>query len=239
MRLPRNLNPTTVQLAGAMAFFPLVGGLLGGGLALLGWLGSYFLTPPVVAVALLVALVLVTGNLHWDGWMDTADGLLGGNSRERALEIMKDSRVGAHGVVAGCLGLLLEYILLSNLLSGEGKQAGMWLVAILTVSRWAGTCGAVLFPYARTGQGTGKVFVEAVSARELAMATVIAVFIGFWSIGCKILLLLAAVLGVTLVIGLFAWYKIRGVTGDILGAVIIASEIAGLLIATAGDGWVR
>src|SRR5215467_5629627 len=100
-------NENAPRIVVGCEYFPVVGMLL----ALLLWLLTLILTPLVpqlVRAALLVTvLVILTGGLHLDGLMDTCDGLFGGRTRERKLEIMQDSRVGSFGVLAGTCILLL------------------------------------------------------------------------------------------------------------------------------------
>ncbi|MFA7467427.1 MAG: adenosylcobinamide-GDP ribazoletransferase, partial [Desulfotomaculaceae bacterium] len=93
-------------------FFPAVGLLLG----LLLWLAKVFFDlvfpDPLVAALLVVTMAVLTGGIHLDGFMDTMDGVLSGRPREKKLEIMRDSRVGSHGVVAGIIIVLAKLTLL-------------------------------------------------------------------------------------------------------------------------------
>lgn len=84
----------------SVLFFPLVGLIIGLLLAALYGALSFILNPLGCAVLVVAFWFYVTGGLHADGYMDTADGLFSGRSRERMLEIMKDSRVGSGGVMA-------------------------------------------------------------------------------------------------------------------------------------------
>jgi len=237
-RLPvftRAQRETTAEdLARCMAAFPLVGAFLG--LILVGthWVTAQVFPSTVSAVLLIATLVLLTGNLHWDGWMDTADGLLSGHSGERALDIMKDSRVGANAVIWGCLGLLTEYVLLNRLLALPTFEKNAWLVAILAWSRWNAVIGTYIFPYARKTGGTAKAFTAGISAREVTISTVIAMAVSLPVLGWKTLELLGGNLIIVLALGKVAERRLGGVTGDVLGAVIIAGELIGLLI---GGGW--
>ncbi len=113
--------------------WPLVGAVLGGLAAAAAWLGLWLgLTPGVVAVLVLALGALLTGGLHEDGLSDTADGLFGGWTPERRLEIMKDSRVGSYGVLALVLVTLARWSALATLLAGGSLWA---LVAVGAVSR--------------------------------------------------------------------------------------------------------
>src|SRR5215831_4199467 len=114
-------------------YFPVVGVLL----ACLLWLISLLLTPLipqlVLAALLVAALVILTGGLHLDGLMDTCDGLFGGSTRERKLEIMHDSRVGSFGVLAAICVLLLKFALFASL---NARVLPLALLIALPSARW-------------------------------------------------------------------------------------------------------
>ena len=221
---------TDRQLAQSMAYFPLVGVLLGLILAGVNWLAAMAFPPGLVAILLIGILVLLTGSLHWDGWMDTADGLLSGQHGQRALEIMKDSRVGAQAVIWGCLGMLAEYILLVHLLTLPRFTVNAWLVASLAWSRWNAVIGVFLFPYARKTGGTAQAFIAEISLKEVIMSTGIAILVSVLVVGWKTVPLLVLNGIVTMSLGKVAEKRLGGVTGDILGAMIIAGELIGLFI---------
>ena len=121
----RPLTPR--RISHSRAFYPAVGLLLGlllvgleQGAALLAW------PPPLTAALLLAALAAATRALHLDGLMDICDGVFGGHTRERRLEIMQDSRVGAFGVAGGVVVLLWKYAALLSLLAAAGAASGGW-----------------------------------------------------------------------------------------------------------------
>ncbi|WP_148091983.1 adenosylcobinamide-GDP ribazoletransferase, partial [Paenibacillus sp. 598K] len=106
------------------------------------------------AVLVLIAWAALTGGLHLDGWMDTADGVLSHRSRERMLEIMRDSRVGAMGVIAGTLLLMFKLSLLASLLALRPmSEALMWLAIIPLWSRWWMSVAVIGWPRARADGG--------------------------------------------------------------------------------------
>lgn len=218
------------ELGRAMAYFPLVG--FGLGLLLAGChLGLGILFPPaVVALLVLLLLIAVTGALHLDGVADTADGMYGLRDRATRLRIMKDSRVGAMGVIALCSLLLLKVISLNAIPLAEQWQV---LVALPVVGRWMMVALAVLAPYARSEGGTGSAFVEEAGRRELAIATMIlaAVLLGLF--GLWGLTLLAALCLAVIAVERYFKARLGGVTGDILGAVCEWSEAFFLLFSSA------
>lgn len=220
----------TRELGRSMAYFPLIGLGLGLLLAAANAALGIFFPPSVCALLVLLLLIYCTGALHLDGVADTADGMYGIRDRATRLRIMKDSRVGAMGVVALLCLLLLKVVTLSAL-----PPAVRWpvLIALPVVGRWMMVALAVLAPYARSEGGTGSVFVEEVGQRELGIATLIlaVVLIGFFKLWG--LTLLAALILAVIALERYFRQRLGGVTGDILGAVCEWSEAFFLLLASA------
>ncbi|PZF79116.1 adenosylcobinamide-GDP ribazoletransferase, partial [Jiangella anatolica] len=121
-RLPVGSSPAPLDRAGA--WFPLVGLLVGSVGLGVWWVADGLAGPLVAAVAAVLATVIVTGALHEDGLADTADGLWGGSTRERRLEIMRDSRLGTYGALALAGDLLLRVAVLATAGSGATDAAG-------------------------------------------------------------------------------------------------------------------
>lgn len=218
------------ELGRSMAFFPVIG--LGLGFFLAGcYLALMNLFPPAVC-ALLVFFLLIfsTGALHLDGVADTADGMYGIRDRAARLRIMKDSRVGAMGVIA-----LLCLFFLKGVTLVAIPPAVQWrvLIALPVVGRWMMVALAVLAPYARSEGGTGRSFVEQAGRRELVIATLTlaVVLIGLFSIWG--LTLLAALSLAVIILERYFRQRLGGVTGDILGAVCEWSEAFFLLLCSA------
>ncbi|GIP29426.1 adenosylcobinamide-GDP ribazoletransferase [Paenibacillus sp. J23TS9] len=138
-------------------FYPLVGAAIGAVVWCFAAAASYLLPPLPAAVLILALWVALTGGLHLDGWMDTADGLLSYRSREQMLEIMKDSRVGAMGVLACVLLLLLKTSLIYSLLTGGWPPLMILLPPVW--SRWFMVHAMASWPMARGKEGlAGKNF---------------------------------------------------------------------------------
>lgn len=151
--VPVRLNYTEELFRRSTVGYPLVG--LAIGLTVLGaaWLLAGILPPGPAAAIVLAVWVALTGGLHLDGLMDTADGILSHRPREKMLEIMKDSRVGAMGVLACALVLLLKWSLLTELV---GRWPAAWLLPLVPVwSRWYMVAAIASWPYARQGQEGG------------------------------------------------------------------------------------
>jgi adenosylcobinamide-GDP ribazoletransferase len=159
-------SPAADTMVPALPWFPVVGCLLGGALALLDWLCGPLLQPALRSVALLAVLAILTGGLHLDGFIDCCDGLFTRHSIERRLEIMRDSRVGAYGVVGGVLLILAQYVALSSL---TGSTRVLGLIAAPLLGRWSMVYAVVRFPYQRVA-GLGGAFRG--SLRHLVAASV-------------------------------------------------------------------
>lgn len=201
-------------------FFPLVGLVLGICYAFAAWLLLYALGIRSLTVALLLILpLLLTGGLHADGFMDTADGVFSGRERARKLEIMKDSRVGAFGVVSFVMLMFVQFALLSDM-------AALLLVPALFVMPIIGRLAMVLavacFPYARE-EGMGKTFADMADRSTVVIAALTtAVLVLPWGV----LATAALVLG-TLFALLFCRMMtniLGGVTGDVYGAATVLTE---------------
>lgn len=214
--------------------WPLVGaalGAIGAALAMAAlWLG---VTPGVTAALVLGAGAVLTGALHEDGLSDTADGLFGGWTRERRLEIMKDSRVGSYGVLALVLVTLARWSALTAVLVHGQAGTASWaaLIAAGALSRAPMALVMALLPNARSeglSHATGRPSALTAGA-GLALAVVIAVALTGWTA----LPLVFATLGVALGLAIVALRRIGGQTGDILGATQQLAEVACLAVLSA------
>jgi len=227
-RIPITIRTSVEEknLARSMAFFPLVGVLLGALAAGCHVLVSSFLGRPAGDLLILIFLVAITGNLHGDGLMDTADALFSGRSREEILEIMKDSRVGSHGATAGSLVLLTKFVFLGQL---SEKEVVLGLILMMALGRWALVYGAALYPYVRKGKGAGH-FTVHVGFHELFWASATALGFLVALLGVKGMFLAGGVFAGVASLGWFISQKIGGMTGDTLGPLNECAEVLTLLI---------
>ena len=208
--------------------WPVVGAGIGalGGLVAAGLEGPL---PALVAGGLgLAAVVAVTGALHVDAVADTADAI--GAGRPRALEVMRDSRIGAFGATAVALLVLVEAGTLGAL-AGAGDVVAGFVVAG-AVSRATAPAVSLVVPYARP-EGTGAVFSRGLPVLSalvgVALAVAAAVLLFGW-LGLAV----AAGAGVLAgACGALSWWWLGGVTGDTLGATIQLTEL-GVLVAILG-----
>jgi len=220
--------------AGSAWAWPLVGAVVGAfGAALASvalWLG---VTPGVTAALVLSLGAMLTGGLHEDGLSDTADGLYGGWTKARRLEIMKDSRVGSYGVLALVLVTLARWSALTALLVYGGPTHAHWaaLVATGALSRAPMALIMALLPNAR-GEGLSHATGQpgpAVALAALGLSAGIAVLLT----GLTGLVMVAAALGVGVLLSISALRRIGGQTGDILGASQQLAEAACLAVLSA------
>ena len=218
---------TSHEMGRAVGWFPLVGVALG--LALYGVNHSARLIFPasVSAALTLLAWVIFTRAFHLDGFMDTCDGLFGGWTPERRLEIMKDSRMGAFGVAGGVLVLLTEYAALHTSLNLFPA-----LMLSTTLGRWVSPLVIYTFPYARE-DGLGNEMKRNVNIQQIILATLITGITAWFAAGGW--LGLALMLGTALIGFLVALYAMRllpGLTGDIYGTVTTLVEMSVLVYFT-------
>lgn len=213
----------------SVKFFPLIGGLIG--LILAGtaygvqFYGAGKAPVHVLAAGLIIIEIVITGALHCDGLMDTADGLFSGRSRERILEIMKDSRIGAFGAISFCLFILFKYSLLVDIPANA-------LITAMFVMPVAGRIAVVTaitgFPYIRA-EGLGKNFAGGDGKKTVWIAGALALGL-VAPFGRMALAALAAGLIAALLVARYAAARLGGMTGDVYGAVLELSEVAALSV---------
>ncbi len=214
-------------MARSMAYFSLVGLLLGVAAAGIYYVFGLWFSSTVAILGAIIFTIFATGNLHGDGLMDAADGIFSGRPRERMLEIMKDSRVGSHGVMAGVLVVLMRFVLLGEMGSTAIMMA---LVLAPTLGRWAQVYGAARYTYVRAnGAGIGS-FTDHVGWRELALNSIVAIIVGLALFKVSGLIVLGVALIGTILFFEFIKSKLGGITGDTLGAANESIEILALLV---------
>lgn len=228
-RIPVSVALDGADVARAGAYFPLVGAGLGAvtGLAALG---LSHVVPSLLAAVLAVALLaLLTGALHFDALADTADAL-GGSTRERALEIMRDHTIGTYGALALVLDLGVRIVAIGALLD-QGHVVA-YLAAAGAVARAVPVGIASLLAYARASGGIGAPFTLGSRGRAV-VAAALAVVVSVAVAGVVGLELAAAALVVSVCAALLCRRWLGGVTGDTLGASAELAELAALVVAVA------
>lgn len=239
-RLPFEADPHAMPDFTAIApAVPVAGTILSGIGALIGTAALLLgLSPGIAAAITLCTIVIITGCFHEDGLADACDGLWGGMTPERRLEIMRDSRVGAYGAAGLALSLLLRFAILSELFRLMGPYAAIAIAPIGGLSRALSLLPTRFLPPARTGG------IAAATLMPGTAGLVAAVLIGALLFAAGMLwlglprALVVAILPAFLAVGLairLMRHKIGGFTGDLLGATQQLVEIALLLSVAAAS----
>lgn len=235
--LVKQVEWTEEDFGESVRWFPLIGAVLG--LCYAGVAGLLFFLLPmqcivvpqhVCAAMLLVLTVLLTGGIFCDGFMDSMDGIFSGRSREKMLEIMKDSRVGANGVMAFVSLMLLEWSLFLDM---DRLQLLIAVFIMPIISRMMVVMAITCFPYARPN-GMGKAFATYAGKEALLIAMVSTIFLVFPLGRLAVFAFFIA--------ACFAWCFCRyvtkllgGLTGDIYGATAMLAELVVLFSVLAGS----
>jgi len=215
------------NFANSMAFFPLVGMIIGILLVLLRRIFYYLVVSSLVGDALvLIVWIWLSGGLHLDGFADSVDGFVGGHDKEEILKIMKDNSTGAKGVVALVSLLLLKFVLLAEMPLLLKDVALFFTPAI---GRWSMVIAAFLGKPARLKNSMGKLFMDYVGWREVIFASLTMAVIGILLFGLYLLPLVIIGMGIVLLILKYCQKRIGGISGDILGAINEIVEVSILL----------
>ena len=227
--LPLRREVTPEELGRSTGYFPLVGLIIGLILAGLNWLLSLVLPLSVVNALLIVFLVVITGALHLDGFVDTCDGIAGHRTAQDRWRVMHDSRAGAFGIVGVVLLLLVKYVSLNSI--PESSRVAT-LIFMPAVSRWAMVYAIFAHPYARPS-GLGKVFKQKVNWQSFTLATLVILAVAvvlppfFQWINLAII---GFVFVVTALGAVYLKRKFSGLTGDNYGALSEVAEVSVLIL---------
>lgn len=220
-RIPVGSKPLPPTLTGIAAWLPVVGLIIGGIVA-----GATYATalvfPPLLAGCVGCAVwVAVTGGLHLDGVSDCGDGLMVETTRERRLEIMKDSRLGTFGGAALFFNLIFKISALS-LLAGTSLPYLFFACCLAGMMSRSTVFIAMFCKTARPG-GLGEAIREGVKKRHIIPAWIFILVLSLM-MGLKGMVALGAVLLMTLIILRLAKKRLGGVTGDVFGCLIETTE---------------
>ena len=200
----------------SVTMFPLVGLLVGGAMSLVHYLASLVLPGSLPAWLAVLA-----------GLMDTADGVFGSHTREKALAIMKDSRAGAMGVMACVVVLGIKTAAISSLIGYK-----IYPVLLLTpVAARTAMVPAMRYPYARQGEGTGSPYAGQVGKEHIMFSVLLALAVSALIMRTEGVVL---VMGAWLVSAVTTWWlakRLGGMTGDTYGFINEVAEISFLLLA--------
>jgi len=222
--LPRR-GATDDAVARSLGWFPLVGFMLGAAICVEDIALGRIFGQVVKSVLVILSITAITGAVHLDGLADTADALGAGQDRGRALEILRDSRIGSFGTAAIFFALTLEILALATIAGTRRYQA---LYAAVGLARWAMVAVAAGLDYLRA-EGAGSVLLGSDGSRNLAIASVVAAGaiapIFSWRIA-------GAAIATIVIVAVMRWFYRRwlgGVTGDLVGACGQIVEVAVLI----------
>ena len=222
----KNLTKTTF-------FFPFIGMLIGVIAAIVFYLFS-FINKDIAAVCTVLALVVTTGGLHMDGLSDTADGFFSARPKEKILEIMKDSRVGAFGVIAIVMDLLFKYVVIKSM---DTDRAIVYIILSSGISR---TMVAMFFSFGKSPRkgGMGDMLINKDSKKYFIVSAIIFILIGTFIARYNFLIVLIIVLAFSLLLMRYSYKTIGGVTGDVFGANAELCEILALIGFVVVQKWI-
>ena len=223
--------------------FPLVGAAVGLWAGAVLWLAAQWWGPLLAALASMAASAWLTGAFHEDGLADSCDGLGGAVTRERALAIMKDSRLGSYGALGLGLTLALKAAALAALIAVSPLAAALASLLAHGVSRALAVLAMARLPYARdVAQAKAKPLAQPAGAAAPVVAALWSLVLTGLCIGVAPVELapwrwavaVVAALGVAALCARWFLRRLGGVTGDTLGALQQWSELAVYLALAAG-----
>ncbi len=185
--------------------------------------------PEAAAFLVMLTGIWLTRGLHLDGLADFGDGFWGGYDRERTLAIMKDTRLGAFGVISLVMLLLGKWIVLVRLFEVNGL---IWIISAFVISRAMMVELIVSLPYARE-EGTAGPFIAGANLKHRISALLVAAILLYLLNGIPGLILMVIIWGLTRLFGLWCLRRVGGITGDLLGTCCELSETLALCSAVA------
>ena len=223
--IPGNVPFSEDRFAYTPRYYPLVGAIVGVLCAITVLISSFLFNINVAVALMMMFSVLLTGAFHEDGLADTFDGVGGGLTRDKALSIMKDSRLGTYGTLALVMILLLKFTALSSL---AVQAIAIGLIAGHGLSRLSSVAVMASSHYVRD-HGTGKPVANGIDKLSLVIASttglacllLVLISLSFSMMICG---LIGLVIGHGLMRCVYA-RKLGGYTGDTLGAVQQVSEV--------------
>lgn len=234
-RLPVNISVDydRKNLTKATFFFPFIGMFIGAIAAIIFYLFS-FINKDMAAICTVLALVVITGGLHMDGLSDTADGFFSSRPKEKILDIMKDSRVGAFGVIAIVIDLLFKYVVIKSM---DTDRAMVYIILSSGISR---TMVAMFFSFGKSPRkgGMGDMLINKDSKKYFIVSAFVFILIGTFIALYNFLIVLILVLAFSLLLMRYSYKMIGGVTGDVFGANAELCEIVALMGFVVVQKWI-
>jgi adenosylcobinamide-GDP ribazoletransferase len=226
--LPGKVGTDEDSLTRSLPFFPLIGVLIGLLMSRTAFLAWHLLPSTAAAVVLTFAMAAISGGFHLDGLADSADGLFSARPKEKILTIMRDSRIGAMGVIALLMIVLLK---ISCLAAMNLKQAMLTAFLMPLAGRAVMVINMALVSYIRKEGAASLFYNDKAKLRRTALWSGGVLYAGAWySGGVHALIAAAAALLIALLWIGYCRVKIGGATGDTLGACCEITEMAVALV---------
>ena len=211
------------DVAASMAFFPLVGALMGLGFALEDRALAFVFSRALRSAIIVLSMVILSGAVHLDGLADIADALGAGRDRERALEILRDSRIGAFAAIALFFALALKVFALA---SAFGRLRMAMLIVAPILARWVLVAVSYKLEYLRA-HGAGSSMLGRFDDRNLAIASALTILGTVFFHSRDVLIAYAVAIVATIAMRAFYRRWLGGITGDLIGA---CGEIVEVLV---------
>ncbi|MDI6617073.1 MAG: adenosylcobinamide-GDP ribazoletransferase [Clostridiales bacterium] len=226
-RLPINIEIDVKRetVIKGTVFLPLIGMIVGFGSYLAYYIAG-LINRDAAALAAVIVMFLITGGLHVDGLSDTTDGFFSARSKDRILEIMKDSRVGSFGVIAIVFDILAKYVLIKN------TSPDIAAYSLILSCGCARSSMSLLFGIGKSARpgGMGDMFLNKGSFKYFIASSLIFGIIGFYMAGYVFMISFFACLLLSLLMMMKSDRIIGGLTGDVFGTICELAEILSLAI---------
>jgi len=204
-------------------YLPLIGIIVGGAGAAIFWLANLIFSDLIAVLLSMISTILITGAFHEDGFADCCDGFGGGWTKEQILSIMKDSRIGTFGAIGIGLMLSLKFLALSEI---QQNLLPIAMIAGHSISRFATVTFIYTHVYVRDdGSSKSKSLTNQMSLNELLFAGITGIFPLFLMGNLYLLLAVIPVFIVKWLLGRYFVKRIKGYTGDSLGAAQQVTEV--------------
>lgn len=218
--IPKSLKFTPLKLSLGLVYGPIIGLLVGALLVVVKLLSSIYFPSFIVSAFVLVAYIYLTGGLHIDGLGDLGDAIFSGKSDLAFYNIMKDSRIGTGGFLSIIFVLFLDYLLMCENLNWK------ILLFLPVAGRLGMLLGSIIGDYPKNFEGLGMLFIKGRTWKNscfILLLTLILFFIVFSWRG----LLIYFIVTIFTYILIKSWSKkLKGITGDMLGALVEYNQLA-------------
>ena len=227
--IPMKFDFDTKDFVKGFIYFPIIGGIIGSTL-IIPFVFYDYIPANVFAFLIIILYLLVVGGLHIDGVSDVFDGIFSARSKERMLEIMEDSRVGAFGVVGLIIYFFGMYIGLLEVVQME--QGILYVFLTPVIGRTMALMGAGFSSYAKE-EGLGKSLVEGITTR-MSIVLILSMCMIAFVISLSALVKVAVTIIIVLIITWRIHKILGGITGDVIGLLVEVSQVVFLLALSIG-----